>query len=65
MNALTKNYRKSELAKLANDYSPNYFRKWSEYKTKVKFVRPDGQTKWLAITNAEFEKIVGILTQKN
>lgn len=65
MNALTKNYRKSEFEKLKTTFLNPLF-KYSEYKTKVKFVRPDGQTKWLDITNDEFDKIVGILTsQKN
>lgn len=50
-----KNYRISELKKVSTPYH--------EYPTKIKIIKPDGETKWLDITDAELEKIKEILTK--
>ena len=34
-----------------------------EYKTKVKFIKPNGETNWLDISNDEFINIVELLTK--
>lgn len=52
---VTKAYRKSQFENVATEYS--------EFKTKVKFIKPDGETKWLDISEMEFEKIKKILTK--
>lgn len=46
-------YRKSQFENVGTEYS--------EYKTKVKFIKPNGETKWLDIENSEFEAIKKIL----
>lgn len=53
MDKITLNYRKLELEKVSTEYS--------EYKTKIKIIKPDGETKWLDIENAEFDAIRKIL----
>ncbi len=51
----TTEYRKSQFAKLGTEYS--------EYKTKIKIIKPDGETNWLAIEEPELAEIQKILTQ--
>lgn len=46
-------YRKSQFAKLGTEYS--------EYKTKIKIFKPDGETNWLDIENSELAEIRKIL----
>ena len=46
-------YRKSQFGKLKTVYS--------EFKTKIKIIKPDGETKWLDIENEELEAIKNIL----
>lgn len=55
-NAGTKNYRKSQFEKVATVFS--------EFKTKVKFIKPDGETHWMDIEISEFEAIKKILLGK-
>ena len=54
MEISTKKYRKSEFKKVNTIYN--------EYKTCIKFVKPNGNTNWLNIDNKEFKKIVELLT---
>ena len=53
MDETTRDYRKTELAKVATEYS--------EFKTKIKIIKPNGETKWLDIENDEFLAIQKIL----
>jgi hypothetical protein len=55
MDKLTRDYRQSQFNLIATEYI--------EYKTKIKFIKPNGQTNWLDIENSEFEKIKNILTK--
>ena len=48
------NYRKGQFDKVKTSYS--------DYKTKVKFIKPNGETNWMDITNNEFSQIVELLT---
>ena len=48
-------YRKTEFEKVKTIYS--------EFKTNIKFVKPNGNTNWLSISNDEFIKIVEFLTK--
>lgn len=50
----TKKYRQSQFNKLSTIYS--------EYKTKIKIIKPDGETNWLDIEPSELEAIKAILT---
>jgi len=54
MDKETKKYRKTQFKKVKTIYC--------EYKTKVKFIKPNGETNHLDITNEEFKKIVELLT---
>ena len=51
----TSEYRKIEFKKVKTIYT--------EYKTKIKLVKPNGETNWLDITNDEFINIVEFLTK--
>ena len=51
----TSEYRKIEFKKVKTIYS--------ETKTKVKFIKPNGDTNWLDISNDEFINIVELLTK--
>jgi len=53
MDKITQNYRKFELAKVDTEYA--------ETKTKIKIIKPNGETKWLDIENFEFDAIAKIL----
>ena len=57
MDKATREYRKTELAKVATEYS--------EYKTRIKIIKPNGETKWLDIENDEFLAIQKILLGKS
>ena len=35
-----------------------------EYKTKIKFIKPNGETNWLDISNNELVKIMELLTSQ-
>ena len=50
----TKQYRIREFEKVSTVYS--------EYKTKIKIIKPNGETNWLDIEENELEKIKKILT---
>ncbi len=50
-------YRKTQFEKLKTVYS--------EFKTRLKLVKPDGETFWLDITNEEFLAIKKILLKKS
>ena len=52
----TTEYRKAQFEKVSTPYS--------EYKPKIKIVKPNGETKWMDITESELEMIVAILTGK-
>lgn len=51
----TKEYRIKEFEKVATPYV--------EYKPKIKIIKPDGETKWLDITEGELTEIRNILTK--
>ena len=51
----TKEYRLIEFKKLSTQYS--------EYKTKLKLIKPNGETNWLDIEDSELQKIKTILTK--
>lgn len=53
INEETRNYRKPELAKVQTIYS--------EYPAKIKIIKPDGETKWIDITELELKQITHIL----
>jgi len=55
MNTQTRDYRITQFNKVATEYS--------EYKTKIKIIKPNGETNWLDIENDELEQIKAILTQ--
>lgn len=55
MDALTKKYRQIQFDKISTEYS--------EYKTKIKIIKPDGSTNWIDIEVDEFEKIKSILLE--
>mgnify|MGYP003136645939 CR=1 FL=1 len=50
----TKEYRKIEFQKISTVYN--------DYKTKVKFIKPNGETNFLDISNIELERIINLLT---
>jgi len=50
----TKQYRIREFEKVSTVYF--------EYKTKIKIIKPNGETNWLDIEENELEKIKKILT---
>lgn len=54
MDKLTKSYRISQFDRVTTEYS--------EYKTMIKIIKPNGETKWMDIEESEFEKIKKILT---
>jgi len=49
-----KEYRAMQFDKIKETYM--------EYKTKIKFIKPCGETNWLDIEENEFAKIMKILT---
>lgn len=49
----TKKYRKSQFEKVSTVYS--------EYKPKIKIIKPNGETNWLDIEEKELERIKNIL----
>ena len=51
----TSEYRKIEFKKVKTIYN--------EFKTNIKFVKPNGSTHWLSISNDEFINIVELLTK--
>jgi len=53
MNELTKEYRVGQLEKVGTLYS--------EYKPKIKIIKPNGETNWLNITEDELQEIKAIL----
>jgi len=54
MDDLTKQYRISQFNKIGTEYS--------EYKPKIKIIKPNGETNWIDITEIELAKIKHILT---
>jgi len=50
-------YRLSEFAKV----NTKYF----EYMPKIKVIKPNGETKWLDITEAELQGVIQLLTKSN
>jgi len=53
MELSTKKYRLAQFEKIKEEYV--------EYKTKVKFIKPNGETHWIDIDNDEFAKIKDVL----
>ena len=51
---MNKDYMKAQFNKVSTKYS--------EYKPKIKIIKPDGETNWLDITEEELTKIKNILT---
>lgn len=56
MDNLTKEYRSAQLDRVKTEYHA--------YKTKIKIIKPNGETNWLDIENNEFKQISAILTGK-
>lgn len=54
MDNSTRKYRVAEFNAVGTEYS--------EYKPKIKIIKPNAETKWLEITEAELQKIRDILT---
>ena len=50
----TKEYRQTQFNRISTEYS--------EFKPKLKVIKPDGETNWLAITENELQQIIEILT---
>lgn len=53
MDKITQNFRIAQLEKVKHEYK--------EFKTKIKIIKPCGETKWLDIENKEFDAIAKIL----
>ena len=53
MDKQTKHYREIQLARINTQYS--------EYKTKIKIIKPNGETNWLDIEENELLEIKNIL----
>lgn len=53
MDKITKSYRKQQFDKVNTEYS--------EYQPKIKIIKPNGETNWLDITEAELLKIRSLL----
>ena len=53
MEKITKQYRKAEFDKVNTEYI--------EFLPKIKIIKPNGETKWLDITEAELLKIRALL----
>lgn len=51
----TREYREQQFARVATQYV--------EYKTKIKIIKPNGETNWLDIEEIELKQIMCILTQ--
>ena len=51
----TQKYRIRELEKVSTVYE--------EYKTKIKIIKPNGETNWMDIENEELKEIILILTK--
>ena len=49
-----KDYRKRQFEKVGTEYS--------EFMPKLKIIKPNGETNWLDITEAELQRIKAILT---
>lgn len=54
MTTSTKKYRESQFNRISEVYL--------EFHTKIKFIKPNGETNWIDIEIEEFEKIKKILT---
>lgn len=52
---MDKAYRVKEFEKVSTEYS--------EYKPKIKVIKPNGETNWLDITEQELSAIKNILTK--
>jgi hypothetical protein len=50
----TRIYRLSQFDRIGTEYS--------EYKPKIKIIKPNGETNWLDITETELQQIKHILT---
>jgi len=55
MNNGTREYRKQQFKKIEEEYG-------IEYKTKIKLIKPNGETNWIDIENDELDQIKSILT---
>ncbi len=53
MNKITKEYREAQLNKVATEYV--------DFPTKIKIIKPDGETNWLNITEKELLAIKAVL----
>jgi len=54
MDELTRIYRKNQFEAIGTQYQ--------EYSPKIKIIKPDGETKWMDITEKELKQIKTILT---
>ncbi len=54
MDENTKQYRINQFSRLTTKYS--------EYKPKIKIIKPDGTTNWLSIEESELQSIITLLT---
>ena len=50
---VTKKYRQKEFGKVSTVYS--------EYKPKIKIIKPNGETNWMDIEEEELQRIINIL----
>ena len=51
---ITRNYRIAQFLKIDTEYEG--------YKTKIKLIKPNGETNWIDIENHELDRIKTILT---
>ena len=52
----TRHYRKTQLDKVSTEYG-------DEFPPKIKIIKPNGETKWLNISENELRQIMYILTK--
>ena len=55
MDAQTRAYRKDQFNKVETKYS--------EYKSQIKILKPDGETNWLSIEEKELQEVIALLTK--
>lgn len=56
MDRVTREYRKQQFEKVETEYS--------EYKPKLKVIKPNGETNWLDITEQELQQLIEVLTDE-
>lgn len=51
----TRAYREAQFSKVSTEYS--------EFKTIIKIIKPDGETNWIDIEESELKEIIKLLTK--